>query len=48
MEAPAYREALRAGVRPRMQPLPYQTPAEAKPHVRAKLTAFLGRRAGED
>ena len=25
-----------------------QTPVEARPHVRAKLTAFLGRRAGED
>lgn len=48
LEAPVYPEALRAGVRPRMQPLPHQSPAEARPHVRAKLIALLGRRAGED
>jgi hypothetical protein len=48
LEAPVYREALRAGIRPRMQPLPHRTPAEARPHVRAKLTALLGRLAGED
>ncbi len=38
---------LRAGKKPAIAPLPYDTPAEAQPYVRARLAAFLGREAGE-
>jgi phospholipase C len=40
-------EAVRHGVKPAATPLPHRTPAEALPHIKAKLAAFLGREEGE-
>ena len=48
IEAPLYAAELRLGHRPSMRPLPHRTPAEARPHIRAKLTELLGRKEGED
>ena len=48
LEADAYGKRSAREPAPHKQPLPYQSPVEARPHIRAKLTAFLGRTAGEE